>query len=666
LREKETLLIFDNFEHVMEGAGIVQDILGAAPGVKVVATSRERLKLAGEAVLELGGMGYPEEGGGEEKAEEYTAVQLFVQSARRARTEFKLERGERGQVARICRLVRGMPLGIELAAAWVTTYSCEDIAREIERNLDFVAAQQKDRPERHLSLRAVFEYSWQLLSARESDALVRLSVFRGGFRREAAEKAAGVSLLAIAALVDKSLIQRHATGRYEIHPVLRQYAEEKSAGRGDENAEIRGKHCEYFARFLSARLPDIISARQQDVATEISEEIENVRSAWRWLIDHQRLADLDLALGCLAEFYEMRSWYHEGEEAFREAAQMLERLLSQDGAAKAPIELLYGKVLRRSGWFYFRLSKYDTAAEVLRTSLAILQKHDAKLEEGTCHYYLGAVEHLQGRYADAQRELETSLKLAEEVGNALGTGASLTGLGIICTSQGNWEQAYQFYQKSLQVSRSLGDVWGIANALNNLGWAAAALGQVTEARGLYRESLVLCKQLGNRYGMANCLNNLGYLASGKGEQGQAKRFYQESLVHFREIGDRSGVANVLANLGAAHLELAEEEEAERLYYQSLETALEVQALPVAIEAIVGIAKLMIRRGNIERAIVLLGAAQAQEATDMQVKERAGRLLAKLEAEIPAEAFAAALQRGSTSTMDSVIAEVLKASNRQGP
>jgi len=604
-------------------------------------------------------MGYPEEGG-VEKAEEYSAVQLFVQSARRAKTGFKMGNGERANVARICRLVRGMPLGIELAAAWVESHSSQDIANEIERSLDFVVAQQRDRPDRHLSLRAAFEYSWRLLSDREREALVRLSVFRGGFRREAAEKAAGVSLLAIAALVDKSLVQRQASGRYEIHEVLRHYAEERRSGQ-KQAAAIGDHHCEYFARLLDARTKIIKSARQQEALTEISEEIENVRAAWRWLIDRRKLAELDLCLGCLAEFYEMRNWFREGEGAFGEAAEMLEGILGQVEGDRGQVERLYGKVLCRYGKIQFRLSQYEVATEVLRKSLSILQKQDAKEELGMCYFNLGVVAQLQGRYADAKGELETGLRVAQEIGDAGQAAKCLGWMGIANTSLGEFKEAYRLLQKSLEANRAIGDPWGIANSLNNLGLVADILGQATEARGLFRESLAICKQLGDRYGMANALNNLGYLAQAQGEKAQAKRNYQESLALYREIGSRWGVANVVANLGGASLALGEDGEAERHYYQALKTAKEVNALPIAMEALVGIAMLMIRRGNHERAIELLGFAQAQDVTDKEVKDRSSGLLKELETKVSAEAFAAALQRGSTSQLDTVMALVLESS-----
>ena len=193
LREKQMLLVLDNFEHLIEGAGLISAILQAAPGIQILVTSRERLNLQGEWVFEVEGLPHPpsSEEGSPEQVEMYEAVQLFLQNALRVHPAFRLNEENRKWVVRICQLTEGMPLAIELAAAWVRVLSCQQIAQEIERSLDFLKASARDLPERHRSLRAALDHSWNLLSVEEQMVFKRLSVFRGGFRREAAQNAAG-------------------------------------------------------------------------------------------------------------------------------------------------------------------------------------------------------------------------------------------------------------------------------------------------------------------------------------------------------------------------------------------------------------------------------------------------------------------------------------------
>ncbi|MGC9358146.1 MAG: AfsR/SARP family transcriptional regulator, partial [Anaerolineae bacterium] len=226
LREKKLLLVLDNFEHLIAVAPLLSDVVRAAPGVTLLVTSRERLNLHGEWVFKIPGMRVPESSSVEELTE-YGAVQLFIQSARRAAGHFDLTDENREDVVRICQLVAGSPLGIELSASWARLLAPREIVAEIEHSLDFLTTSLRDLPERHRSLRAVFEHSWHLLENEEQALFRRLSIFRGGFTREAAREVAEASLLHLSSLVDKSVLRRDPVGRYELHELLRQYAEEK-------------------------------------------------------------------------------------------------------------------------------------------------------------------------------------------------------------------------------------------------------------------------------------------------------------------------------------------------------------------------------------------------------------------------------------------------------
>jgi predicted ATPase len=259
----------------------VSDILNAAPRIKILVTSRARLNLQGEWVLEVPGMAFPPDTTSE-RLEEYSAVQLFVQSAQRVQAGFTLSDEDKPPVARICQLVEGMPLGIELAAAWVRMLSCREIADEMARSVDFLATTLRDVPERHRSMRAVFEYSWTLLTPQERSVMQQLSVFRGGFRREAAMQIAGATLPVLAGLLDKSLLRRNALGRYEVHELLRQFAAARLDVALEDKWDTRSRHCAYYCRLLKDREDDLRGSRaQKDSLENIREEIENIRAAWR-------------------------------------------------------------------------------------------------------------------------------------------------------------------------------------------------------------------------------------------------------------------------------------------------------------------------------------------------------------------------------------------------
>jgi predicted ATPase len=281
LRDKTLLLILDNFEQFLGAGGalFLPDLLEAAPSVKLLVTSREVLNLQEEWLYPVQALPYPGDVDQTDDITDYSAIQLFVERAQRVRRDFSLVE-EQTSVSRICRLVEGMPLAIELAASWTKTMPCALIAAEIERSLNFLTSKLRNLPEQHRSMRAVFDHSWALLSPEEQRVFKRLSIFRGGFRREAAEQVAGASLLNLSALVDKSLLRWDPDGRYQIHELLRQYAEEHLHDALEELADIHYLHCAYYANFLESRWAGILAGKQREVRAEITADLDNIRAAW--------------------------------------------------------------------------------------------------------------------------------------------------------------------------------------------------------------------------------------------------------------------------------------------------------------------------------------------------------------------------------------------------
>jgi predicted ATPase len=310
LRDREMLLVLDSFEHLLAGEiDLVSDILQAAARVRLLVTSREVLNLQGEWLYPVSGLRVP--------ASEYTgnldvysAVQLFAERARHVRRDFSLA-AERAGVVRICQLVEGMPLAIELAVPWLKTLRCAEIAAEIHRHLDFLSTRLRDVPERHRNMQAVFDQSWNLLTQEEQKVFQRLSVFQGGFRRDAVRQVAGASLAILSSLVDKSLLRREPDGRYQMHELLRQYAAEQLAASPDAVVEAHDRHCAYYAQFLHQRLVDI--GRRREVAQEIAAELENIRAAWRRAIDHGKTEVIQKAASTWFYFCQIQSRYQEGE-----------------------------------------------------------------------------------------------------------------------------------------------------------------------------------------------------------------------------------------------------------------------------------------------------------------------------------------------------------------
>jgi predicted ATPase/DNA-binding CsgD family transcriptional regulator len=244
-RQKRLLLVLDNFEHLLDGADIITDLLQAAPDVRLLATSREKLNLRGETVYTPGGLAYAGDGFPQD-AVEYEAAQLFIQSASQIHPDFTVQADEQAYLTDICQLTDGLPLALVLAAAWVDVLSLREIADELRQSIAFLRAEMRDAPRRHWSIRAVFEPTWERLTQREQATFMKLAVFRGGFTRDAADKVAGADLPTLQALINKSLLQRNAHGRYDIHELLRQYGEEH-LNASQQEAAARTAHMTYYS-----------------------------------------------------------------------------------------------------------------------------------------------------------------------------------------------------------------------------------------------------------------------------------------------------------------------------------------------------------------------------------------------------------------------------------
>ena len=313
LSNKRLLLVMDNFEHLLAGAGLLSEIRQRAPKVKVVATSREKLDLHGEQLYQLHGMSVPEIGldtaSANELLEEYSSAQLFLQSARRMYPSFDLQPRETQDLAQICRLLGGMPLAVELSAGWIDMLSMSDIASEIEQGLDLLETATHDVPERQRSMQAIFEGTWRRLSPVEQVLFGKLCIFRGGFTRKAAIEVAGASLRQLAGLLGKSLLlfDRH-TSRYDIHRLLRQYGLDQLAiDRASEQA-VNGRHSAYYLETIAALEDALYSEQYQTVVDNIEGDLENIRAALRWAVAVQEVEHLMEAIPPLFQYYYWRSY----------------------------------------------------------------------------------------------------------------------------------------------------------------------------------------------------------------------------------------------------------------------------------------------------------------------------------------------------------------------
>jgi predicted ATPase/DNA-binding XRE family transcriptional regulator len=653
LEEKALLLLLDNFEHLVEGADFLVELLQRAPQIKLIVTSRERLNLHGEWVLELQGLPLPRNADGWKPGDQLAgfddsaAVALFLQTARRTYAGFTLAPADRATVARICRLVEGMPLGIELAAAWVRVLPLGEIADEIARTLDFLAASARDLPARHRSLRAVFEHSWNLLTEAEQIVMRRLSVFRGGFSRAAA--AAVVSsefrvrssknsapelitqnselLTTLASLVDKSLLRRSGTGRYDMHELVRQYAATHLDAVADEYGATRDRHAAFFMDLVRRSEGELKRARQKSVLDEVVCEIDNLRLAWDWAVAHAQLAALSGAVRGFSWFYELRSWFQEGEMMLARAVAALGGASELD--ADPARALVIGQLMTFEGWFRFRQGRYVPACDLLEHTVALLRPLGDQRALAEALASQGMALNLMGEYQQSRRALEEGLALGRELNDSWSSILCQGTLGMVAYGLGEYQESERLCRQSLAESLATGSVRAVVFSISALTLTTFAQGRYEEAQALVRASFATSSAIGDYWGIGSALLQLGRVAFAQGEYDEAHYLYRESCATFRDIGDHWSMARALAGLAETTVALGDLPAAMRYFRDAWRVASEARVTPVAMEVLAGLADLLAGQGAITPARELIGHILETPAAGQAARDRAERLRGRL-------------------------------------
>ena len=540
LRERHLLLILDNFEHLPEGVPLVADLLRAAPGVKIIATSRERLNLQEEHLLTLRGLEYPDEAKTVARPlRNYAAVELFAQGARRTQQEFVLTDENVATVAHICRLVEGMPLAVELASAWLDVLPVTEIAEEVQRSLDFLETDRRNVPERQRSIRAVFETTWQRLSADEQAAFARLSIFLGGFDRAAAAQICATSLRMLRHLTGKSLLQYDARAdRYQMHGLLRHYGSLKLQEAGQET-EVFDRHSAYFCAALQRYQGHIEGDKKRSALAAIERDIDNVYAAWKWAVAHGQVTRLDQAMHSLEHFFYWRSRIHEAEAFYRQAAQQVAAVPPAPPAGETEHRCMVAALRARHANFGYLLQDWDAAREQFQASLDTYEElaetaHcDVRLEKA---YILMKMGDVTSDLAEARDRFEQSLALYEAVGHRWWVAGLRCHLGYVALASREYDEARRWFEESLALYRQLGDRWQFGWVMDGLSNVALYQERLAEAEQLAQESLALHREIGLRDRIADNLTTLSWIALAQGNQEAAQRFRQEAILIWQDLG----------------------------------------------------------------------------------------------------------------------------------
>ena len=658
LSGKKLLLVLDNAETLLQEAGLFAEMLTNAPSLKLLVTSREQLNIQWEWVFEIQGLSVPINNH-DEHVELSSSVALFMQRAQQVKADLQFGAEELAWAARICQMVEGNPLAIELAAPWVRVLSIQEIAEELEKHLDILESSTRDMPCRHRSIRTTLNYSWDLLSDDEKRTLAQISTFRGSFTREATEQIASATMLLLSLLRTKSWLQRSANGRYILHELVRQYAAEKLQMDSEEERRTRLHFSDHYAINMEKWEDKIKSPNSVEALAEMRDEIDNMRQAWDWMIQFKQSANVSRSYFSLYWFYELHGLYKQGITLFDNAINMLRAIIENDiGQKKADEDLkALGRVLSLEARWLARSGDLETASKNLEESIPILQSTQDKAIHGDALRLSGNIELIKGNYERAEEILQESVALCRGVSHQWGLTSSLIVLGNLLQFQGEYERSLQVSTEAVTVARAVGEPRMLASSLFYLADVTQSLGLFDDAEELLKESLAISESIQDRWSVACALQILGTIAQKKNEFGDAVEHLRSSLAIFQEMGDNTRIVSSMIELGSALQAQGSFKNAKSYFIKTIEMAAVDQLFPAVMEALIGIATILMREKEIEAAYRLATFALQHPATYPLIKEHAERLCSDLEGQFTPEQIESIQATVKNSTLEEVVGEV---------
>lgn len=554
LAECSLLLVLDNFEHLLDAQiadraiDLIEQILTHAPDIRLLVTSRERLHLPIERIFEVDGLAAPQVSRFDslpiEEAAAYDAVILFLERARQVDRQFTLNAANSLDIARVCALLQGMPLGIELAASWVRVLAPHEIAREIASSIDFLTLAERKSSARHRSIRAVFDHSWRLLEPEERAPLARLAIFRGSFDRTAAQAVAAISLPMLAALIDKSFVrvashEAASNTRYDLHELLRRYLLDKLDESGELDT-IEARRLQYYLDFAGRNAPLLLQNDARQQAMRLEEDQSNLRAALEWALEQGNdiRAGVQLA-ACLG-----RTWYH--TEQWREGRTWLLNASQQTDAD----DLNMAFVLAHLGLLCHSLSDHATAVESFQRAIVLWRRLERPEELAWTLVQAGALASTIGDFDAASTYADEALDYYRRTHNEVRVAVVLSHSAGAAISLSRYEEAALLAGECVTLFRRLDREDNLIIALNLHGRALLGLGQIEQPIALFKEALSLSQQRGTSAGVMWASLNLGLTYALHQDWNAAGLHYSRSLDGYLSLGKVGGILAVLDGLAA--------------------------------------------------------------------------------------------------------------------
>jgi predicted ATPase/DNA-binding SARP family transcriptional activator/Tfp pilus assembly protein PilF len=547
LRDKELLLVLDNFEQVLPAALTVADLLVSARRLVVLVTSREALRLSGEHQFPVPPLDLPPTmPAAADALLSYSAIQLFVQRARAAQPDYDFSLAEAQSVWAICQRLAGLPLAIELAAARVTMFSSAEILEKLSAALHILTEGARDLPSRQQTLRDTIAWSYNLLADGEKFLFRQLAIFLGGSSLTAIQSVSGFEepelRVRLRALLDKNLLRQRSSAddpdRFEMLDTIREFGREQLVQAG-ELLHSQQQHATYFAALASEAEPQLTGSDQQLWFGKLDQDHDNLRAALRWLLINDRIAGARTCAS-LWRFWDARGHLSEGRRWLAEA------LADSDDL---PAELR-AKVLNGSGMLAWYQTDYAAARDQIEASYALRKTLGDKAGMAIALNNLGLMAWGRGDYDSAKTLFKDCLELDRESGDRIGSAYSLGNLGLVVHHQGHYPEAQTYFEESRAIFKEFGNVRHEAMALHNLGMAYYFQGNYAAARDCYETSLKFKEELADKWGQATTLTYFANLCVSQGDLQRARAMLLRSLSLNRELGGLGSLAEAFDGFAA--------------------------------------------------------------------------------------------------------------------
>ena len=608
LRAKTLLLILDNCEHLLdEAAKVAERLLGGAARLRILATSREPLGVAGEAVWKIPPLSFPEQVNGTDAGSflGFDSIQLFVNRAEAARPGFQLDAQNAIPIAAISKRLEGNPLAIELAAARVKMLPVDDIARRLEDCCRLLVSSSRTAHPRQQTLRALIDWSYNLLSEKERILLRRLGVFKGGWTLPAAEAVCSAEDLdnwlildLLTSLVDKSLVVSEVSDdrqRYRFLEMIRQYAQERLLESG-ETSLVEERHAGYYLELAEQSVLELWGAQQGVWLATLKSEHDNLRGALEWMkADPVRSGLLLQMVASLWRFWDIHGHIQEGLAWIEQALEA-----NPNGSLS-----LRAYVLRGGGFLARQQGDYIKARALHEASLAQFREIGDQMGVARALSSLAEILWTKGDPKTAMAYGQESLALHSEIGNKEGVAGSLEQLGVLARDHGDYAHAEELLKESLEIQRELGNSLNIASTLDNLAQVAYLLCQYPQAIELFEEAQALYRQLDDRWGLSETTLNLANVAKDQGDLRKAITLYDQGLAMKNELGDKHGIGRGFTGLAEVAFYQGNYSQAEQLSEKSLKLYKELGAKRGRAVSTMLLAATKIYQGDVDQADTLV-------------------------------------------------------------